>query len=110
MCAVICTNSQAQFRDLQARLKAKQDRIDAIVTGIKPVLDYIDPEPLEPQTHAFRFRPPHFDTIVDRCKGALARFKEFTRGAASSAASHALAVVRSLYPSVELEVIDGSFA
>jgi len=76
---------------------------------IKPVLDYIAPEPLEPQTHAFRFRSPHSDMIVDRCKGAFACFKEFTCGTTSSATSHALAVVRSLYPSVELDVIDGGF-
>lgn len=47
---------------------------------------------------------------MDRCKGVLVCFKEFTRGTASSATSHTLAVVRSLYPSVELDVIDGGFA
>lgn len=47
---------------------------------------------------------------MERCKGALTCFKKFTRGAASSAIGHALAVVRSLYPSVELDVIDGGFA
>lgn len=100
MFAVICTNSEAQFQDLQSRLKAKQDRIDAIVMGIKPVLDYIDPVPEAPQTSAFGYRPPRADAIMERCKDALTHFKEFTRGAAISAAGHALAVVRSLYSSV----------
>ena len=40
----------------------------------------------------------------------MTRFKEYTRDVACSAAGHALAVVRSLYPSVELDVIDGGFA
>jgi hypothetical protein len=33
MFAVIHTNSKAQYRDFEARLSAKQDSIDAIVTG-----------------------------------------------------------------------------
>lgn len=47
---------------------------------------------------------------MDRCWVALARFKEYTRGVACSTAGHALAVVRSLYPVVKLDVIDTGFA
>lgn len=47
---------------------------------------------------------------MERCKAVLTHFKEFTRGAASFAAGHTLVVVRSLYPSVKLEVIDMGFA
>lgn len=47
---------------------------------------------------------------MDRCQRSLARFKVYTRGVACSAAGHALAVVRSLYPAVKLEVIDTGFA
>ena len=42
--AMYCTNSQAQFRDFGARIEAKQARLDAIIEGIKPVLDFIASE------------------------------------------------------------------
>lgn len=47
---------------------------------------------------------------MERCKEALTRFKEFTHGIACSTAGHALVVVRSLYPSVKLEVVNMGFA
>ena len=47
---------------------------------------------------------------MEWCRAALENFKHYTRGIACSTASHALAVVRSFYPSVKLERIDGGFA
>lgn len=87
-------------------MEAKQNLLGGVVAGITPVLDYIDPKPQEDQPH----RPPRPDTIVDRCRVSFERFREFTRGITCSAAGHALAVVRSLYPSVRLEAIDIGFA
>lgn len=81
-----------------------------MVVGIKPMLDLINPEVLEPEVYSFGDRPPRPDRIMERCGEAWTRFKEYTRSVAFSAAGHALAVVRSLYPSVKLEAIDGGFA
>ena len=76
----------------------------AMTDGIKPVLDLIDPQLLEPN------RGPQSDVIVERCRSALENFKHYAHGITCSAVGHALAVVRSFYPSVKLERIDGGFA
>ncbi|XP_066324369.1 uncharacterized protein [Miscanthus floridulus] len=68
------TNAQAQFQDLQARMKAMQDKIDAMVVGIKPMLDLIDPKP----EYLLGDSPPRPDAIVERCEGTWTRFKQFT--------------------------------
>lgn len=52
-------------------MKAKQDKTDAMVTGIKPMLDLIDPKP----AYLLGDRPPHPDTIMERCEGAWTCFK-----------------------------------
>ena len=75
-----------------------------ISNGIKPVLDLIDQEVPEPN------RVPWPDIIVERCKSALENFKHYAHGVACSAMGHALVVVRSVYPSMKLERIDGGFA
>ena len=72
--------------------------------GIKPMLDLIDPQLPEPD------RRPQSDVIVERCRSVLENFKHYARGVACSAASHALVIVRSFYPSVKLGRIDGGFA
>ena len=68
------------------------------------MLDLIDQEVSKPNT------APRSDIIVERCKSALKNFKHYARGIACSTTGHALAVVRSVYPSVKLERIDGGFA
>ena len=68
------------------------------------MLDLIDQEVSKPN------RAPQPDIIVERYKLALKNFKHYARGVACSVAGHALAVVRSIYPSVKLERIDGGFA
>ena len=47
---------------------------------------------------------------MERCKSALENFKHYAHGVACSITGHALPVVRSVYPSVKLERIDGGFA
>ena len=68
------------------------------------MLDLIDQEVYVPH------RAPRPDIIVERCKSALKNFKHYAHGVACSAMGHALAVVRSVYPSVKLKQIDGGFA
>ena len=50
------------------------------------------------------------DTIIKRCKAEWENFKSFNRDAIVSAATHALVVVRSHYPAIELQAIGGGFA
>ena len=84
----------------------QRDRLDAIVAGIKPVLDCVDPEAV-PQPNG---RPTCPDVVVERCKTAWESFKGFNRDAVASAATHVLAVVRSHYPTADLQAIGGGYA
>ena len=52
-------------------------------------------------------RPPRSDTIIQRCKAA---WESFNRDAVVTAITHALAVVRSHYQSVDLQAIGARFA
>ena len=47
---------------------------------------------------------------MERCRSALENFKHYAHGITCSAVGHALVVVRSFYPLVKLERIDGGFA
>ena len=55
-------------------------------------------------------RPPRLDIIIDRCKAAWENFKSFNRDTTVSAVTHALAVVWSHYPTIDLRVIGARFA
>ena len=76
----------------------------AMTDGIKPMLDLIDPQLPEPD------RRLQSNVIVERCRSALDNFKHYTHGVTYSTTGHALVVVRSFYPLVKLERIDGGFA
>ena len=86
--------------------KIQKENFDAVFTIIKPVLDCVDLEPAS-QTDD---RRQHSDTIIQRCKEAWENFKIFNRDAIVSVATHVLAVVRSHYPSIDLQSIRGGFA
>ena len=83
---------------LELEERTQRGRLDAVVAKVRPVLDCIDmevaPEPDD--------RPPRPDAIIDRCKAAWENFKSYNHDATISAATHALAVVRSHYPSIDL--------
>ena len=49
------------------------------------------------------------DIIIERCKAACENFKSFNRDAVVSVATHALVVVRSYYPTINLQAIGGGF-
>ena len=55
-------------------------------------------------------RPPRLDTITDRCKATWENFKSFNRDATVTAVTHALAVVQSHYPAIDLQAIGVGFA
>ena len=86
--------------------KVQKDNFNTITAAIKPVLDCVDVEPA-PCPDGRQQGP---DTIVQRCKAAWENFKNFNRDAVLTAATHALAVVRSHYPSVDIQSIGGGFA
>ena len=69
------------------------------------MLDCVDLE-VAPQPDG---RPPCPDTIIDRCKAAWENFKSFNYDATISAITHALAVVQSHYPAIDLQVIGAGF-
>ena len=50
------------------------------------------------------------DTIIKRCKAAWENFKSFNRNTIVTAATHALTVVLSHYPAIDLQAIGGRFA
>ena len=82
------------------------NKLDAIVAGIKPVLDYVDLE-VASQPDG---RPPCLDTIIERCKAAWENFKSFNHNAIVTAVTHTLAVVQSYYPTIDLQAIGTEFA
>ena len=49
-------------------------------------------------------------TIIQRCKVVWENFKIFNRDAVVSVATHVLMVVRSHYPTIDLQSIGGGFA
>ena len=86
--------------------QVQKDKFNTISTTIKPVLDCVDPE-MAPQLDG---RRQGSDTIIQRCKAAWENFKSFNRDAIVTAATHAHAVVRSHYPTIDLQSIGGGFA
>ena len=98
--------AKAQFNVLVQEAQVQKDNFNAVVTAIKPVLDYVEPE-TAPRLDG---RRQGSDTIIQRCKAAWENFKNFNRDAVMTAATHALAVVRSHYPTVDLQSVGGGFA
>ena len=70
------------------------------------MLDYVDME-VAPQPDG---RPPRPNTIIDRWKTAWENFKSFNHNAIVTAITHALAVVWSHYPIIDIQAIGGGFA
>ena len=84
---------KAQFDVLEQDARTQRDKFDAVVAGIQPVLDCVEPE-AAPQPDS---KPTRLDIVIERCKMAWESFKSFNRDAIVSAATHTLAVVRSHY-------------
>jgi len=91
---------------LEQEARTQRSKLDAVIAKVKPVLDCVDIE-VAPQPDD---RPPHPDTILDRCKAAWENFKSYNRDASVFALTHALAVVQSHYPSIDLRAIGARFA
>ena len=87
-----------QFDVLVLEARTKREKFDAMVARVKPMLDCIDLEAdLLPGE-----RPPRPDAIIDRCKVAWENFKSFNQDVAASVVTHALVVIWSHYPTINL--------
>ena len=86
--------------------RTQRDKFDTIVARVKPVLDCIDLE-AAPQPND---RPPHSDTIIERCTMVWENLKSFNHDTIITAITHALAVVRSHYLAIDLQAIGARFA
>ena len=69
------------------------------------MLDYVDLE-VAPQPDG---RPPRSNIVIERCKAVWENFKSFNRDAIAIAITHALAVVWSHYPAIDLQAIGAGF-
>jgi len=87
-------------------VQTQRQKLDVMVARVRLVLDYIDME-AAPQPDD---RPPCSDTIIDKCKAMWENFKSFNHDATVTAVTHALAVVRSHYPAVDIQTIGAGFA
>ena len=74
---------------LELEAQTQGGKLDAVVAGVRPVLDYINME-VAPQPND---KPPRPNAIIDRCKAAWENFKSFNRDATISTVTHALAIV-----------------
>ena len=97
---------KAQFDVLEQDARTQRDKFDTVVARVKPGLDCVDLE-VAPQPDG---RLPRPDTIIERCKVAWENFKSFNHDAIVTTVTHALAVVRSHYPTVDLQAIGVGFA
>ena len=86
---------------LELEAQTQRRKLDAVVVGVRPVLDCIDME-AAPQPDE---RLPCPNTIINRCKAAWENFKNFNHDATVSIVMHALAVVQSHYPVINLQAI-----
>ena len=84
--------------------RTQRDKFD-VVARVKLVLDCVDLE-VASQPDG---RPPRSDTIIETCKAAWENFKSFNRDTIVTAITHALAVVWSHCPAIDLQAIGARF-
>ena len=89
-------------------MKARDDKLEAVIVGIKPMLDYVGFVP--PKASSWLPGDLPHRSIVDRFQTLWAHFKEFTRSATHGAIIHTLAMLRSHYPLVDLERVVTGYA
>ena len=89
------------------QVKAHDEKLETMIIGIQPVLDCVGPE--QPEGGRLPSDGP-YRSVVDHCWTAWMDFKEFTRSTAHGAVIHALAQLRSHYPSVNLQRVATEYA
>ena len=91
---------------LEQEARTQRSKLDVVVARVKSVLNCVDME-AAPQPDD---RSPHPNTFIDKCKAAQENFKSYNHNATVTAVTHALAVVRSHYPAIDLQAIGAGFA
>ena len=84
-------------------------KMKAIIAGVTLMLDFIDGNPPPPPVGDLDENPLPPDPFVERCRASWAKFKVYVQSTACTAIGHALSFVRSLYPAVDLKIIDAGF-
>ena len=77
-----------QFKVFRGQVKARDEKLEALTAGVKPVLDYVGFAPPEGAMLLLGNLPPR--TIMDRCRTMWVDFKVFTRSATQGGIIHAL--------------------
>jgi len=90
---VVRENSQTQYQHHELELRAVRVKTNAIITGITPVLNFIDGDPPPPPVGDLDMNPLPPDPFVERCRVALANFRVYIHSSACTAVGHALSVV-----------------
>lgn len=80
------------------------------ISLLTPVLNLIDPDGGAYDRDILGEHFPSPACFLVRCQTSLEQLRIYVRGAACAAAGHALALVQSIYPRVELARIDTGFA
>ena len=80
-----------QFKVFRGQVKARDEKLEALIAGIKPVLDCVGFAPLDGATLLPSDLPPR--PIMDQCQTAWVDLMEFTHSAAQGAVVHAFTVV-----------------
>ena len=89
------------------QVKAHDDRLEMMIVGIQHVLDCVG---LEQPEGARLPEDGSYWLVMDHCRTTWVDFKEFAHGAAHGAIVHALAQLRSHYPSVDLRRVATGYA
>ena len=89
------------------QVKACDENLEAMDTGIQPVQDYVGLE--QPEGARLPGDEP-YQSVMDHCRIAWVDFKEFTCNTTHGAMVHALAQLWSHYPLVDLQRVASGYA
>ena len=96
-----------QFQVLVEQVKTRDEKLEAMTAGIQPVVDCVS---LEPPEGARLLRDGPYRLALDHYRTTWMDFKEFASSTAHGAMVHALAQLRSHYPSVDLRRVATGYA
>ncbi|CAD6266587.1 unnamed protein product [Miscanthus lutarioriparius] len=91
--------NKRQFDEFARQVQWYQDKAQQMEEGVTPLLNIIE---MDNTSSASNRGLPNPMVIVERCRNSLGNFKGFVEEARHYVASHVLGVVRSHYPTVDL--------
>lgn len=99
MLAAVRAGNKRQFDEFARQVQWYQDKAQQMEEGVTPLLNIIE---MDNTSSASNRGLPNPMIIVERCRNSLGNFKGFVEEARHYVASHVLGVVRSHYPTVDL--------